>query len=153
MKLKERLTDGMDSLQSTVRTTKDAYDGASRFTRMRIWIGTVLAADVLLTFLFVGVVGSQAMALEVWFEPGFPSNLLVVRNQGNDVLEDVFLVLDDRYTLRVPRLDPGPNGFEINREFHDKDDFGPPDDYMPSSLEVVSSNDKMHIQVKKREAP
>lgn len=135
MDLGGRLKEFADSAFGFLRSQKETYDAGSRFLKMRVWIVGILALDLVLTLSFV-LMSGQSFDVEVWFEPGFPSNMLVVKNQTGDPLEDVTLVLDGRYTLQVDRIEEGPNGFEVNHAFHDAQDSPPVDTYRPAQLEL-----------------
>lgn len=135
------------------RSTREAYDGATRFARMRVWILAILAADVCLVALLAARIGSTPLDLEVWYEPGFPSNLLIVRNQEKAALSPVTLVLDGRYELRLERLEPGVRGFEVSREFRDAQQRVPADDYRPATVEVRAAGAEMALPIQRRSGP
>jgi hypothetical protein len=145
----EILRDAAKSVLSLFRSTREAYEGASRFGRMRVWILAVFGLDVLGVVLFVALASGRPMDLEVWFQPGFPSNMLVIRNEGASALEDVQLVLDGRYQLSVERLAPGLQGFEVNRAFRDASNLAPPEDYRPEELLVSTGGGTARIPVAK----
>ena len=146
-RFKELLVDGLRSIADLFRSTKEAYEGANRFARLRIWILGIFTIDVLATLIFVFSVGGRAIDLEVWFEQGFPSNMLVVRNEEGAPLKDVLLLLDNRYRLEVKLLKPGLQGFEVNRQFRDAEELTPSEDYRPRRLEVRAGGAKMQIAV------
>lgn len=140
----------VDSLKGIFRSTKDAYDGASRFARLRMGVLAVFAVDVLAVLVFVLGSGGRPLDLEVWFQPGFPSNMLVVRNEGSRPLEDVKLLLDGRYGLEVLSLPVGLQGFEVNRDFRDADNLAPEEDYRPQTLRVETDGDSATFDVESR---
>lgn len=143
------LRDAATSVVGLFRSTKEAYEGASRFGRMRVWILAIFAADVLGVVLYIALSAGLPLNLEVWFQAGFPSNMLVIRNEGSRALTDVELTLDGRYHLKVERLAPGLQGFEVNRAFKDASDLAPPDDYRPQALTVTTDGDSVQIPVAK----
>jgi hypothetical protein len=134
-----------------VRQTKDSYEAGTRFNRLRIWIVGVLALDVIATIAFVMFAGSRPLDVDVWFEPAFPSNYLVVRNQEG-VLSNATLVLDNLYTLTVERIEPGLNGYEVNRTFRDRQDASPPDSYKPKQLEIRFGKASYELEVGDKQA-
>src|SRR5438874_2175982 len=142
---KEQLSDFSDAAFGFVRSTKESYETGTRFMKMRVWIVALLAVDMLATLGFVLLPGGTPLNLVVWYQPGFPSNLLVVKNEGGSALKDVTLILDNRYTATVERIDKGPNGFEVNHVFRDKDDFAPPDTYKPAQLEIHIAKDVVKL--------
>jgi hypothetical protein len=135
----------VDSAFGFVKSTKETYEGQSRFMKMRIWIVAVLAIDAMVTLGFVFVAGGHPNVV-AWYQPGFPANMLVVRNEGG-YLKDATLVLDNRYTYAVERIDKGLNGFDVNHAFRDKDDFTPPESYRPRELEIRVKNDAVKVLV------
>ena len=145
----EILQDAAKSVLGLFRSTREAYEGASRFGRMRVWILAVFALDVAGVVLFVALSSGRPLDLEVWFQAGFPSNMLVIRNEGSSALEQVELLLDDRYRLKVERLSPGLQGFEVSRAFRDAQDLAPPEDYRPQQVQVTTHGDSVRIPVAK----
>jgi hypothetical protein len=144
---RSQVLEGIASALDFLRSTKEAYEGAGRFAKMRIWILVVLAVDLALTILFVLTVGGKAIDVDVWFEQSFPSNMLVVRNESGDDLEDVTLMLDRKYVLKVGSIAPGLRGFEVNREFRDSTGAAPDDSYRPQQLEIYADGDQMMVPV------
>lgn len=151
--LAENIREAVASIASMLRSGKDAYEGASRFARMRLWAIAVFGADVLLVVLFVALSGGRPLDLEVWFQPGFPSNMVVFRNEGREALKDVELVLDGRFRLKVNKLPTGLRGFELNRDFRDATNAAPPDGYRPRVVEVRTPDDAAEIEVEARATP
>lgn len=142
---KESVVDGLKSIVDLFRSASEAYEGANRFAKIRVWILGVLGLDLLLTLGVLIFVGGRAIDVEVWFEQGFPSNVLIVRNEGSDPLEDVTLVLDGRYSLRAKTIDPGLSAFEVNREFRDGSSETPDYSYRPQRLEIRADGDRMVV--------
>jgi hypothetical protein len=143
----ERLRDFLSSAFGFIRQTKETYDAGSRFMRMRVWIFSLLGADVLVTIMFVLFSGGRALDVDVWFEPGFPANILVVRNEEGDPLPNATLVLDGRYRLTVDQIERGANGYEVNRVFRDSQDASPPDSYKPQQLEIWVDDDSFSFAI------
>lgn len=144
--MSDRLGDFFQSAFGFVRAKKEQYDTGSRFMKMRVWIVGVLGLDVLLTVGFVLFSGS-ALEVSAWFEPGFPANMLVVKNETGDALEEAILVLDNRYTLQVDRIETGVNGYDVNQAFRDEQDFTPPSSYKPAMLELRVDGHKVLMPV------
>ncbi len=147
---KDQLFEGIRGAVDFLRSTREAYDGAGRFAKMRIWVLSVLVADVVLTSVFAMMLGGRAIDVDVWFEQSFPSNMLILRNETGDPLEDVTLTLDGRYTLKVEAVAPGLRGFEVNREFRDTSGIPPDDSYRPQNLEIHADGDTMTVPVSGR---
>ena len=145
--MKSQLLDGIRSALEFLRSTKEAYEGAGRFAKMRVWILAVLVVDLVATILFVAMTGGRAIDVEVWFEQSFPSNMLIVRNESGENLKKVTLMLDRRYKLEVSALAPGLRGFEVNREFRDSSGAAPDDAYRPQQLEIRADGDSMIVPV------
>jgi hypothetical protein len=131
----EKLKEFLGSAFGFIRQTRDTYEAGTRFMRMRVWIVALLLIDVFATVAFLIFSGIRTFDVDVWFEPGFPSNMLVVRNQESPV-SNAILVLDERYRLSVERIDVGVNGYEVNRAFRDSSDASPPDSYKPQKLVI-----------------
>lgn len=143
----QRIREFLDSAFGFFRQQKETYDGGSRFLKMRVWIVGILALDVVLTLAFVLLSGGRSLDVVVWYKPGFPANMLVVKNETGDVLEDVKLVLDGRYAHQVDRIDRGLNGFDVNQLFRDASDGTPPDTYRPSQLQLVIDGDPVLLPI------
>lgn len=149
-RIAEYLGDAKESLSHAFRSTKDAYDQAGRFARMRLWIMGAFGLDVVLVVALATVIGARAIDVDVWFQPGFPSDMLVVRNEGGDVLRDVQFVLDDRYRLRVDALPLGLQGFEVSRDFRDASGTPPGRGYEPRVVEVRTGGASMRLDVEQK---
>lgn len=143
----ERMKDFTSSAFGFIRAKKDTYETGSRFLKMRVWIVAFVLADVVATLGFVFFSGGRPLDVVVWFEPGFPANMLVLRNETGAVLEDATLVLDGKYTLEVERIERGLNGFEVNHAFRDAQEFAPSDKYRPVSLEIRVDGDAVSLQI------
>ncbi len=144
---KGQLLEGIRSTLEFLRSTREAYEGAGRFAKMRIWIIAILLVDLLATVAFVTMVGGRPIDVDVWFEQSFPSNMLILRNESGDQLDDVTLTLDRRYVLKVPSIAPGLRGFEVNREFRDAGGSTPGDSYRPQQLQIRADGDSMVVPV------
>lgn len=144
---KESVVDGLRSVVDLFRSASEAYEGANRFAKLRIWILGVLVFDLLLTLGAVVFVGGKPIDVEVWFEQGFPSNVLIVRNEGSDPLEDVTMVLDGRYSLTAKSIDTGLSAFEVNREFRDSKQVAPDYSYRPEQIEIRADGDRMVVSL------
>jgi hypothetical protein len=144
---KESLSEFTDAAFGFIRATKESYDAGTRFMKMRVWIVAILLVDLAVTVGFVFFIGGQPLNLSVWYQPGFPSNMLVVKNEGGRPLKDVTLILDNRYSAVVDKIDRGPNGFELNHVFRDKDDFAPPDSYKPAQVEIRVDRDVVRVPI------
>ena len=147
---KDQLLEGFQSTIAFLRDTREAYEGAGRFAKMRIWIVGVLSADLIATVMFFAFVGGKEIDVEVWFEQSFPSNMLIVRNETDDPLEKVKLVLDGKWVLDAGSIAPGLRGFEVNREFRDRSGNAPEDSYRPHLLHIEADGDSMDIPVVQR---
>lgn len=136
-----------ETFSDAFRTTREAYDGSSRFARLRLWILAVFGLDVVAVIVFMAMSGGRPLDLEVWFQPGFPSNMLVFRNESDEPLKNVRLVLDGKFTLQVPSLPTGLRGFEVSREFRDSANLGPAEGYRPQRVSVTTGDDTVDIAI------
>lgn len=152
-RLSEFAHDAAGSLTGALNSTREAYDGASRFARMRLWVLGVFVVDVLAVVLYLSLTGGRPMDLQVWFQPGFPSNMIVFRNEGSEPLTEVQLLLDGQYGLKVTSLPTGLRGFEVSRDFRDPTDRPPPEGYRPQMVRVITSGDTEDIPVESRITP
>jgi hypothetical protein len=115
---------------------KTSYEDASIFGRWRLLVAAVVLADVLLTAGGVWLL-SGGPGAEVWFEEGFPSNMLILRNYDASPLRDVRIVLDGRFVHEVEEIAGDATiGFELDREFRDEAGHPPDDDYRPRSVQL-----------------
>jgi len=149
----EYVQDTLRGIASLFKSGREAYDGATRFARLRLWFIAAFAADVIAVVVFVAVSGGRPLDLEVWFQPGFPSNMIVFRNEGTEPLTKVRLRLDDKYVLEVDSLPIGLRGFELNRDFRDASNQPPPDAYRPAKVHVTTADDTAEIPVESRSTP
>ena len=62
-RLKELLVDSLRSIAGLFRSTKEAYEGANRFARLRVWILSIFVVDVIATLIFVVSFGGKAIDL------------------------------------------------------------------------------------------
>lgn len=145
--VREQVAGLVASLRGVFRATRESYAAGSRFAKMRVWIIAILALDAILTVTYVIQSGAKPLDVVVWFEPGFPANMLVLRNEGGEPLEDVTLILDRKYELEVERIEEGLNGYEVNRAFRDREDLGPPESYAPKELEIRIEGRSVRIPV------
>lgn len=143
---RRRLREAQEGLLSLVRQTHEAYAGAGRFTRMRGAVVGLLGLDVAVVVVGVLVASMHAgpFALEAWFEPSFPSNMIVIRNNDGP-LESVTLTLDNRYRLDVPTMARGLAGFEVERQFRDEAGSRPDASFRPSALEIRVLDEVMRV--------
>ncbi|MGF1511714.1 MAG: hypothetical protein ACFB9M_19635 [Myxococcota bacterium] len=146
-----RLEHAGDALWSRVKDAatdaKDAYENADRFARQRLYIAAALGVDVVLTFLLVWFL-SASPSTEVWFEEGFPSNLLLIRNLSNSTIEEVRVILDDRYEFEGGELLPNQiKGLEVEREFRDALGRRPDDRYRPRTVILYLEGKKTVVKL------
>lgn len=146
----EYLTETLDGLRAIFESDKGSDEDASRLARMRIGFLAMFAVDVIAVAAFVLMSGGRPLDLEVWFQPGFPSNMIVFRNEGSEPLRNVRLRLDNQYSLQVDALPPGLRGFELNRDFRDGANQPPPDAYRPLMVHVATDGDQADIPVESR---
>lgn len=134
-------------LMELAQQARESYEAGTAFMRMRVWVLGVLGLDVLGTLVFVASVGAPVLEVAVWFEKSFPSNMIVIRNETGDELTNATLVLDGRYKLEVETMEPGPNGYEVNRAFRDESDQAPGDAYVPVNLDIIIDGEAVRIPV------
>ncbi len=145
--LREQLFLLLEALQSLFKQTREAYDGANRFARMRIWLVGAFAADVLLTLMVVLSSGADLEA-DAWFKPGFPSDLIVVRNE--EPLSDVVITLDGRWVHRKSYLAPGVRGLDVRDDFRDDAEARPEPGYRPKVIQISADGDSITLPVSER---
>jgi hypothetical protein len=125
------------------------YKSEGRFNQMRIWVVAAVIADALLTSAFVvSSGGSNPLKIDGWFQKGFPSNLVVIRNDSKTELVDVELEIDGRYRAKVDHITLGANGFPIDQQFLDAQHHAPPAEYRPSTLTVHAGKDQVDIRLR-----
>lgn len=134
-----------------VKRAKADYDAETRYAKMRIWIVGALVADVVGTLLFVLLASDAPPAIEAWYQPGFPANMVVIRNQSGAAIREVELLIDDRYRAKMDRLIPGPNGLRFNTDFKDRDDRVPPSGYAPKTLEIRARDEVLRLSLPNRQ--
>lgn len=134
--LVEMLRETFASIAAFVGSTKEAYEGANRFAKYRIWILGLFGVDVVATLIFVLASGGRSLDLEVWYQQSFPSNMLIVRSEEDRPLRDVVLLLDGQYRLEVDVLPKGLKGFEVGRDFLNDQRLSPGEEYRPSTVEI-----------------
>src|SRR5688500_5513210 len=100
-RFRSQVLDGVASTLEFLRSTQEAYEGAGRLGMMRLGVLLVLLAEVFASLELVVTVGGRAIDLDVCFGQSFPSNMLVVRNESGDELENVTLMIENRYVLKV----------------------------------------------------
>jgi hypothetical protein len=116
---------------------REAYGEADRYARMRLWVVAFVAVDALCTVGFLWA-SSGRPALEVWYEVGFPSNMLILRNRDDDPLRGVQILLDGRYGLQAEEIPADSvTGFEIDREFRDREGRTPGAQYRPRTARIT----------------
>lgn len=137
---------GRDAADS-LRRAKDDYAALDRFGKLRFWIIGAFVLDLMLTVAYVALSSGSGPILEAWYQRSFPFNMLVVRNLDSDPLSGVELVLDGRWRAELPSLSPGPNGFQVERDFRDGAGERPPPSYVPKALEVRAGGDSHHLPI------
>lgn len=144
------MKDAFQSVLGLLGAKRDAYDGAKRFAVMRLRVFVALAANILLVGAVLAVVGGRTFEIEIWYQPAFPANLLVVRNEGVPI-DSVVLMLDGGYRVDDVALVPGVNGFEIEPQFRDEKGERPPIGYRPKRVVVMAEGRAMEVVVESRE--
>jgi len=124
-------------LKQVARDARDAYSGANRYARVKVWIIAAVVLDAVVT-LGVVISVSGPPQLEVRFEQGFPANMVIIQNNYGDPVLDVSLRLDGTFlkeSVDIPAN--GTTGFDVSREFMDEAGHHPEPEYAPVQLEVV----------------
>jgi hypothetical protein len=120
-----------------IEELKQRYRDSGRFNQMRLWVVVAFVLDALLSGAVVLGTTRVTIRAEAWFQKGFPSNLIVVRQLDSRGFEDVEIVLDGgRYKGHVDRITPGANGFALDQQFFDAKESPPPNDYVPRRLTI-----------------
>jgi len=138
-----------ETIRDQLGDLREALSRADRFARMRLWIVGALGIDVLGTLLVVLLSGSRTLAVDVRFVEAFPSNQVMLQNQGS-MLSDVKITIDGRYTAHLKELPPGSMhavGLEMDREFRDDAKVAPPRDYKPRMVVVSSGVSRIDIDL------
>jgi hypothetical protein len=137
----------LESVRETLHDLKQGYDSENRFGKMRMWITGIVGLDVIVTILLVFFATGPSLAVDAWYEEAFPSNLIVLRNRG-DELKDVEVVVDTKYHAKVSTLQKGATGLEIDREFRDNLDFAPPATYTPKLLVIHAEGHTRQVELR-----
>ena len=112
-------------------------------------LGAMVANILLALVLGIVIAGSKSF-LHAQFEPGFPSDMLVVRHKGRRDLRNVLLELDGRFIHRVPVLRKGTVAFEVPGFFEDEQRRSPGKGFRPHRLRVVHATVVEEIEVAAR---
>lgn len=136
-------------LLDAVRGAKAGYDAGNKYAKMRFWIFGLFGLDVVLTLLAVLVVAGPSLNVTAWYEEGFPSNLVVIQNNGR-VLSDVAVVMDGKYTAQIEELEAGATGLEIDRQFRGPSDTAPERTYKPRSVEIRAGSSHVILELAKK---
>jgi hypothetical protein len=140
---------GAERVGSAIQELHTRYKSEGRFNQMRIWVIAAVILDALLTSAFVMSSGSSnPLRIDAWYQKGFPSNLVVIRNDSKRELIDVELEIDGRYHANVDHLTLGANGFSIDQQFLDAQQHAPPAEYRPSTLTVRAGRDEVDIRLR-----
>lgn len=108
-----------------------------------------MGANVVLAVALFAFIELSRPSLSARYEPGFPSNMLIVKNTGARLV-DVRLVIDGRFVHRTRALDPGVHGFEVQRAFEDDLEARPEAHYVPERLRVEHAAGAQEILVAQR---
>ena len=133
-------------LLDAVRGAKAGYDAGNKYAKLRFWIFGLFGLDVVLTLLAVLVVAGPSLNVTAWYEEGFPSNLVVIQNNGR-VLSDVAVVMDGKYTAQIEELEAGATGLEIDRQFRGPSDTAPERTYKPRSVEIRAGSSRVVLEL------
>jgi len=133
-------------LLDAVRGAKAGYDAGNKYAKLRFWIFGLFGLDVVLTLLAVLVVAGPSLSVTAWYEEGFPSNLVVIQNNGR-VLSDVAVVMDGKYTAQIEELEAGATGLEIDRQFRGPSDTAPERTYKPRSVEIRAGSSRVVLEL------
>lgn len=136
-------------LLDAVRGAKAGYDAGNKYAKMRFWIFGLFGLDVVLTLLAVLVVAGPSLNVTAWYEEGFPSNLVVIQNNGR-TLADVAVVMDGKYTAQIEELEAGATGLEIDRQFRGPSDTAPERTYKPRSVEIRAGSSHVILELAKK---
>ncbi|MEL6185431.1 MAG: hypothetical protein AAFU79_12480, partial [Myxococcota bacterium] len=82
------------------------------------------------------------------YRPGFPQNMLMVKNGSGRVAREVELVLDGRWYYRPGDLSPGAHGFPLRQVFESEDNAQFPSGYVPRQLLIVYRGGSEDLEVK-----
>ncbi len=145
--ISELIDDLWEALKDVFQSSKERYEGSSRFGRWRIWVLMALILDFAVVaglFVFLGL---RAIDVEAWYQPAFPSNLVILENSGSK-LGPTEIVLDERYTLTAEEIPRGVNGFELERRFRDSSDARPSASYHPQRMRVTTNGESIEVEVR-----
>ena len=134
---------------AALRGVKAGYDRENKYAKMRIWVLGVFGIDVVATLLAVFVIAGPSLNVTAWFEEGFPSNLVVIQNNGR-VLSDVSVVIDGKFHAEIDELDHGATGLEIDRQFRGASDSAPDRAYRPSMLEIRAGSNRVELRLSEK---
>ena len=140
----DHIVGGMRSL------VRGGFGEGSRHSKKRVLALGIFGIDVIASAFYVFIATRQPIDIQAWFEPGFPSNMVVLRNNEDGALEDVTLVLDLRYSMSLTELEPGISGLEVNREFRDNQNKAPKEDYRPERLIVHVDGNSVSFKLGER---
>lgn len=115
--------------------------------RVRRWIVIAMVVNVFLAGGLALAIELSRTSLSARYEPGFPSDMLMVKNGGEQRLFDVVLEIDGRYLHQVRSLRPGVHGFEVQRAFEDRQENRPAAGYVPRLLKVMHRGGQETIEV------
>ncbi len=132
----------ISSIIEAVKAPKD------RYARFRLMILGVVLVNILVSFVLFFSIGRRDVEADLWFKPGFPNDLVVIRNESGGIMRDVQIVLDGRYRATVRLLKPGVKGLILNSEFFDTSQETPETGYKPRKAEIRHDGDSVNIELK-----
>lgn len=134
---REILEQAWERIHGLAQDVREAYQEANRFARMRLWVAAFVVLDALVTVGFVAASGGGP-DLEIWYEVGFPSNMIIVRNHDGYPVKNLQILLDNQYELTVEEIAAeSVAGFEIDREFRDPEGRTPDAQYVPRTARLT----------------
>ncbi|MFO0722252.1 MAG: hypothetical protein U1E65_00630 [Myxococcota bacterium] len=136
----------VQDLVSAIKDAKAGYDRENKYSKMRIWIFGVFGADVVATLLWVFLIAGPSLNVTAWYEEGFPSNLVVIQNNGRS-LSDVSVLMDGKFSAEIEELEHGATGLEIDRQFRGASDTAPERTYKPTTLEIRSGGNRVQLRL------
>lgn len=108
--------------------------------RFRAYRGAILAGVVVNAVVALSLAAGMYLARTTWsahYRPGFPLDMLMVKNGSGRVASDVELVLDGRWIYRPGDLSPGAHGFPLRQVFEDAESERFPTGYVPRRLHIA----------------
>lgn len=141
-----------DSILDLLKRGAERYQGASRFGRMRLGLLLFLFVDVIVVLILATTVGQKLFEVEIWHQPGFPSSMIVLRNQDRP-MKEVHLVLDGRYELVLETMPLGLKGITVQKEFRDAQWRAPQQGYQPSELVFRVGEREMRVNLRRPAQP